>query len=144
MKLGQASFEYVMVIGIAFLIIVPGAILFYNYTNKSSEDLTRAKIEMIGNEIVDSVEKVYYIGENSWETIEFDAPENVNRIYLTNNYELVIQYDSHLGFSEAVFFSDINMTTPYISGDISNSPHAGRNIIRITSMGSYVLINETR
>lgn len=144
MKRAQASFEYVMVVAIAFIIIVPGAFLFYNYSNKSSEDLTRAKIEMIGNELVDSVEKVYYIGENSWETIEVDAPENVNRIYLANNYELVIQYDAHSGFSEAVFFSDINMTSPYVSGNISDNPHAGRNIIRITSMGSYVIINETR
>ena len=144
MKLGQGAFEYLLVIGIALLIIVPGAIMFYNYSFGSSDELTRSTIDLIGNEIIDSVEKVYYIGENSWETLRLDVPEGVKRIYVLNNFELVIEYESRVGFSEAVFFSDINMTTPYPQGNISNEPHSGLNIIKIISMKNYVLINETR
>ena len=144
MKLSQVSFEYILVVGIALLIIVPGAMLFYNYSVKSGDELTRSRIDMVGNEIMDSVEKVYYIGENSWETIKVDVPDSVRRIYVLNNYELVIEYESYVGTSEAVFFSDINMTTPYPQGSISDEVHAGLNIIKITSLGYYVLINETR
>nr|MCK4929630.1 hypothetical protein [Nanoarchaeota archaeon] len=144
MKLSQVSFEYILVVGIALLIIVPGAMLFYNYSIKSGDELTRSRIDMVGNEIMDSVEKVYYIGENSWETIKVDVPDSVRRIYVLNNYELVIEYESYVGTSEAVFFSDINMTTPYPQGSISDEVHAGLNIIKITSLGYYVLINETR
>ena len=149
MKLGQGAFEYVLVVGIAMLLLVPGAILFYNYSTRSSDELMRSKIDMIGNDILDSVEKVYYIGENSWETIKVDMPENVRWIYVLNNYELIIEYESHIGVSEAVFFSDINMTTPpaYKVGNrgfISDETHAGLNIIRVISMGDYVFINESR
>ena len=135
------------------LIVVPGFLLFYNYSVKSGDELTNSRIDMIGHAIIDSVEKVYYIGENSWETIEADVPESVNWVYIINNTELVIEYESSAGLSEAVFFSDINITTPY---EVSNrfyitnvthpaiEAHAGLNIIRITSMGHYVLINEIR
>ena len=144
MKLAQSAFEYLLVVGIALLIIVPGAILFYNYSFGSSDEMMRSTIDLVGNEIIDSVEKVYYIGENSWETIRLDVPESVKNIYVLNNYELVIEYESKVGFSEAVFFSDINMTTPYAQGNISDEPHPGLNVIKIISMGDYVLINETR
>lgn len=155
MKRGQSAFEYIMVVGIAMLLIVPGALLFYNYSVKSGDELVRSRIEMAGNNILGSAEKVYYIGENSWETIEIDFPESVRWMYILNNSELVIEYDSHTGLSEAVFFSDINITTDpnycildrcYIT-DVPSDPenaHPGLNIIKITSMGGYVLINETR
>ncbi|MBW2990496.1 hypothetical protein KY348_02195 [Candidatus Woesearchaeota archaeon] len=143
MKKGQGAFEYVLVVAIAMVLIVPGAMLFYNYSVRSSDELTRSQINMLGNEIMDGVEKVYYIGENTWVTLETTVPDNVRNIYVLNNYELVIEYNSHSGLSEAVFFSEINMTTPN-GGNISDSPHPGLNIIRIVSMGDFVFINETR
>ncbi|HHE36896.1 MAG TPA: hypothetical protein ENL16_03730 [Candidatus Woesearchaeota archaeon] len=148
MGLGQAAFEYLMVVGIALLLIVPGAVLFYNYSVKSGDMLARSKIDLAGSEIIDSVEKVYYIGESSWETIRVDFPDNVRDIYILNNEELVVEYDTSVGVSESVFFSDINMTTSYPAGggrsNISSSPHPGLNVIKVISMGDYVLINETR
>jgi hypothetical protein len=146
-KKGQGAFEYILVVGIAMLLIVPGAILFYNYSSKSGDEMIRTQIDSVGKDIVDTAEKVYYTGANSWETLELDVPENVRRIYINNNpdnYELVIEYDSHIGVSEAVFFSDVNITaTPGYGGSISSSVHAGLNVIKISSSGDSVLINET-
>ncbi len=148
MHKGQGAFEYVLVVGIAMLLIVPGAVLFYNYSSRSSDELVRAQIDMMGRNILDTVEKVYYIGANSFAKVEVEVPDSVRRIYinaLNYNYELVIEYDSHVGVSEAVFFSDINITAPEgFGGSISDEVHAGLNIIRVTSMGDHVLINETR
>lgn len=134
------------------LLIVPGAVLFYNYSSKSADEVSRSQIDILGNDFIDAVEKVYYIGENSWETIKIDAPDNVKWIYILDNSELVIEYDSRVGRSEAVFFSDINITTPYLmSGKeyisditVENETHAGYRQVKVTSMGNYVLINETR
>lgn len=151
MKLGQGAFEYVLVVGIAMILIVPGALLFYQYSTRSNDELTRSKIDMVGNDMLDSAERVYYIGENSWETIEVDVPESVRQTYILNSSELVIRYDSQVGESEAVFFSDINITGPpaYQVGERSYitdpaTAHPGLNVIKITSKGKYVLINETR
>ena len=144
MKRGQGAFEYILVVGIAMILIVPGAVLFYNYSLKSSDEVIRSQIDMIGKQIMDSAEKVHYIGENSWESIKVDIPQNVRNIYILNNSELVIEYDSYVGISEAVFFSDINITPGGLQNSISSSMHQGLNIIKCTSMGSFVLINETR
>ena len=135
------------------LLIIPGALLFYNYSLKASDEIVRAKIELIGKETLESVEKVYYIGESSWETLQLDFPSNVRWVYILDNNEIVVEYDSYVGKSEAVFFSDINITTNYFIGgksylsDVPSDPqnmHSGVNIIKITSMGSYVMLNETK
>ena len=49
MKKGQGAFEYILVVGIAMLLIVPGAMLFYNYSLKSREELVRSRISLAGN-----------------------------------------------------------------------------------------------
>ena len=151
MRQGQAAFEYLLLTGVAMLLIVPGAMLFYNYSLRSGDELTRSQIHMIGNEVTDSVEKVYYIGESSWETLRISLPESVAWVYILDNSEFVIGYNTRSGIAEAVFFSDINITTPY-PGPVANqrylSPpaemHAGTTLIRVTSMGGYVLLNETK
>jgi len=147
-KKSQSGFEYILVVGIAMLLIVPGAILFYHYSSQSGDEMIRSQIDSIGHDIIDSAEKIYYIGANSWETINENFPENVRRVYINNNpgdFELVIEYDSHVGVSEAVFFSDVNITAPPgYGGSISDEVHAGLNVIKVTSLGDHVLINETR
>ena len=153
MRKGQGAFEYVMIVGIAMLIIVPGALIFYNYSMRSSDELTRSRIEMAGNDIVDSVEKVYYIGENSWETIEVNLPENVRWIYILSNSELVIEYDSSGGMSRAVFFSDVNMTTPYrilnknYISDVPSDPEnmiPGLTLSRLPQWGTMSILLRSR
>lgn len=151
MKRGQGAFEYILVVGIAMLLIVPGVMLFYNYSLKSNDEVMRSQINMIGNDIMDAVEKVYYIGEYSWQSLKIDIPNKVSNIYVLDNSELIIEYHSYSGTSQAVFFSDVNISgggnsipDPPGAVSISNSMHPGLNIIKIVSMGSYVLINETR
>jgi hypothetical protein len=161
MKRGQSGFEYILVVGIAMLLIVPGAVLFYNYSKRSSDELLRSQIDTVGSDIIDAVEKVYYIGENTWETIRVYVPDNVRWIYIMNDSELVIEYDSNAGIGQAVFFSDnINITAPdgpdyrfsgkqYISNITDEPNQAGLRIIKISAMSTptgvhYVLINETR
>jgi hypothetical protein len=161
MRRGQSAFEYILVVGIAMLLIVPGAILFYNYSKRSGDELLRSQVDMAGSDIMDAVEKVYYIGENTWETIKVYFPDNVRWIYIMNDSELVIEYDSNAGISQAIFFSDnINITNPdgpgyrllgkqYITNITGEPNQAGLRIIKISSMATttgvhYVLINETR
>lgn len=140
MRKAQSSFEYILLVGVVMLLIVPGAIVFYNYSKRSNEDLARATIYRIGSDLTDSVQKVYYFGESSWETSRFVVPDSVRKIYIQDGSELVIQYDSWGAMSEAVFFSDINMSAP---DDIVTN-HSGLNLIKVTSKGSHVTLNETQ
>ncbi|MBN2458789.1 hypothetical protein JXB28_00745 [Candidatus Woesearchaeota archaeon] len=152
MRSGQAAFEYLMIMGVAMFLIVPGTIIFYNYSLQSGDDLVRSHIHMIGNQVIDTVEKVYYIGSNSWETVKVELPDKVAWIYILDNSELVIGYNTQTGISEAVFFSDIYMTTPYADGNknylsdpaLPETMHTGLTMIKITSIGNQVFLNETR
>lgn len=144
-KRAQASFEYIMLVAVIMVFVVSGVGVIYSYSQRSSDDINFATIEKIGREITESGEKIYYVGGASWETLKFNVPTTVSAIYVINSNELVIEYDSRGGTSQAVFYSDINMTTPYIAANvasISPSHHAGLNIIKVSSQGSQVLIEE--
>ena len=78
MKSGQGAFEYILIVAIAMVLIVPGVILFYNYSLKSNDQVLRSQIEMIGNDLMDAAEKVYYIGEYSWQSVRINIPEKVS------------------------------------------------------------------
>ena len=149
MRRGQSSFEYIMLVALVLLFVVSGVGIIYSYSQKSNEDIKVATIEKIGVEIVDSVEKVYYIGGDSWETIKVSVPDGVKNIKVVAGNELVITYDTYGGISDAVFYSDINITTPYSGGvsfipirNLSSSFHTGLNMIKVTSNGSTVIIEE--
>ncbi len=144
-KKGQASFEYISMVAIIMLFVVAGTGIIYNYSQRSSQDISLGTIEKIGSDLIDVSEKIYYVGGNSWETVKFNLPDSVKKMYVQNNYVLVIEYESNGGLSQAVFFSDINLTTPYESngiGNLSSSFHPGLNSIRLTSNGNNVLIEE--
>lgn len=144
-KKGQSSFEYILVVGMVMLFIVSGVGFIYNYSQRSNNDVALANIGKAGQDILLTADKVYYIGSDSWETIKVNIPSNVKEIYIMNNNELVIEYESFGGISESVFFSDINLTTPNVVGNkkyISDEPHVGVAVIKVTSYGSYVNITE--
>ena len=130
------------------LFVVSGIGVIYSYSQRSTDDINLGQIEKIGKDIVETSERIYYVGGDSWETLKFNIPNNIKNVYVLKNYELIIEYESYGGISQAVFFSNINLTTPFLAsaGDISNissSFHPGLNAYRITSRGNYVLLEET-
>jgi hypothetical protein len=73
------------------------------------------------------------------------VPDGVKAFYILNNYEVIIEYDSYGGLSQAVFYSDINITTPYSGGGISNISsffHPGLNQVKVASRGNFVEVQE--
>jgi len=138
---GQVSVEYLIIVALAMAIIVPGAVLFYNYANESNEKISASQINKIGKNIVSQAEDIYTIGKNSWTTIEASFPEPVTKAYILDN-ELVIKYDTSRGPTEAVFFSDVPIQGGFSGGNISSAFHTGFMSVKIESLGSSVLISE--
>ena len=134
----QASFEYILIVGAVLFFIVSGSMIIYNYSSRANDESMKATINKAGNDIISSITDVYYIGENSWETVKVTLPSNVINVSVPNNYEIVIRYDSRGGINDAVFFSDINITTS--SNTIAN--HSGLVILKAVSLGSSVNISE--
>jgi hypothetical protein len=104
---GQVSLEYLFIVGLALAIIIPGAMLFYQYSKSSNDELVSAEIARAGNEVINVGEEAYVTGENSWRTVRLTFPEAVTSMWFVGNrpsQEMVIQYWTDSGLTEAVFF----------------------------------------
>jgi hypothetical protein len=144
-RLGQASFEYIMLVAIVLLFVVSGIGIIYQYSQRSNDEVNVASIDRIGQDIIRTAEKIYYIGGNSWESIRFNVPSSVKGMYIMDNSEIVIEYESYGGVSQAVFFSSVNITSPYYSGGVGNLTdffHPGTNTLKFSAVGSTVIIEE--
>ncbi|MFC2134079.1 class III signal peptide-containing protein [Bacteroidota bacterium] len=139
---GQISVEYLLIIGMALAILVPGSILFYNYSKNSNEQLVASQINRIGKNIISNAEQMYTIGKNSWVTLDISFPESTTDAYIVDGSELVIKYQTTRGITESVFFTDITIEGLF-SGNISNPFHSGNMKIKIESLGDRVLIGES-
>ncbi|MFP4118501.1 MAG: hypothetical protein ACLFTH_00420 [Candidatus Woesearchaeota archaeon] len=107
-KKGQSSIEYLFIVAIALLLIVPGTALFYQYSRNSQESLQHSQIFKIGSELVETGEMIYSVGENSWQTVEISFPDAVKSMTVYSEpgvNELEITYGDAYP-SDAVFFTD--------------------------------------
>jgi len=141
---GQISLEYLIVIGIAMAIIIPGVLFFYSYTRAGSASSTAGLFNDIGLQMVSTAKSTYASGTGARQTIDVVMPDSVTRIYMSGS-ELIIVYDTPHGPSEAVFFPEVPIFTPYADGNLSLA-HPGLTRYRFITQVSGtpgVLINET-
>lgn len=110
LRSSQSSLEYLLVVALTFVIIVPTTYLFYNYSKESSEEITDAQITKLGKSIVDTAETIFYSGEGSKATLELNVPDSVGSALIIDGRELVFNVTTNFGTSEIVFFSSVNMT----------------------------------
>ena len=107
----QAAFEYLMIIALTLAIIVPTAYLFFRYSSESNVQLIDSQINQIGRNMIDTAESVYFSGEGSKIVLEMNMPESVGDVYILGNRELVFNLTTITGVNEAVFFSNVNLTS---------------------------------
>jgi len=140
----QSSVEYLMIVGLSLLFILPASYLFYNYAKNSEDSVMASQISRAGNSIIRGAEEVYIIGNNSWITLELYIPDGFHLARLDNGQELIFEYYTQQGLSEAVFFSDIRLVNEDGDCDTCDLPFTtGTNNVRITSRGGYVSITRT-
>ncbi len=147
---GQISVEYVMIIAFTFAVLIPGIYFFYSYSQGSSSSLSSSQYNKLGQEMLSTSFKALAQGSGSWLTLDAIIPVNVEAINITGGgKELVVQYDTSVGATEAVFFSDVTLTTDP-AGDqqdgsvFLNAVHSGRTTFRFTaSSNDTVTVQET-
>lgn len=107
----QASMEYLFIVALTFLILIPTVYLFFSYSRESTEEITDAQITKLGRAIVDASETIFYSGQGSRTVLELTMPKGINEIYIIDGRELVFKVTTSFGDSDIVFFSAANMTT---------------------------------
>ena len=125
---GQSSLEYLLVVAITFIVILPTTYLFYSYSKESGYEITDAQVTKLGRGIVDAAESIFYSGQGSKMVLELNVPDNVDTAQIIDGRELVFNVTTSFGVSEIVFFSSVNLTT---AGSACNA-----NICNISGLAS--------
>ena len=103
----QSSLEYLLVVALTFVIIIPTTYLFYNYSKESTQEIKDSQVTKIGSTIIDTAKFIYYSGEGSKTELELNVPDNVNSVDIFDGRELVFNIRTEFGDSDIVFFSNI-------------------------------------
>ena len=82
----QASVEFLMVLGLGMVILLPATLLFYQYSQNSNEELKFGQITRLGNDIANQAEKVYYYSDPSKIEIEGIMPSDVYNLTLQTDW----------------------------------------------------------
>lgn len=140
-KRGQASFEYISVVAVALILIIPSTILFMNYTQNTGDEVLSNQLDYIGNTVMSEAEEMYVLGTDSWSTVNVNLPNSFQNAEIYNEQDLVFNYQSRRGPSQAVFFATrFNMTEK--GEDCTSSCELnvsrGSNELRIRSEGDTV------
>ena len=106
---GQASLEYLAVLALTLVILVPSIYIFFNYSQESKDTLIDSQLSEIGDEIIENVKFAFYSGEGTKVTLDVNMPANINEVCVLDLRDLVFVTDTNIGESEVVFFSDIDM-----------------------------------
>lgn len=107
---GQISFEYLVIVGLAIIIIVPTLLFFLGFSQGNEDTAVHGTVNAIGLSMVDVASEVYALGRNSWNTLDVNFPEAVTGVYISNRNEIVIQYYTKHGQVDAVFYPSVVLT----------------------------------
>ncbi len=128
-KRAQASIEYLMIVGVAFMIIVPMMYIFYSYTTSTRDEIVLAKLDTIGNTIVNTAEEVFFLGPPSKSTIYYTMPDGVVDMEIkgTQRDVLVFSYGGNPappfdGSQQVIIPSNVPLDIDADSKDVLLSP----------------------
>lgn len=146
----QVAMEYLMVIALVTILIIPASYIFYTYAQSSSERISAGQIEKMGNDIIDAAETIYYLGYPSRQDIDEQMPEGVYNIAIFTDWsseprvnELVFYTKFGGKMSEKVYVSRVNINGSFSERDFV----PGAKVIRVAAMDhdpSYVNISFVR
>ena len=132
-------------VAMALALIIPGTIIFHQYTIGTQKAIVSSQIYKIGNDLLDSAELMYSVGENSWQTLEITFPQEIDSVKVyteTGGSELVLRHGTDY-VSDAVFFTKIkllNSTEQNCDGGCEIPINNGFTKIRVESIGDGKVI----
>src|SRR3989338_9178209 len=105
----QIAMEYLMVMGFVLAALTPLIVVYYVYTQGSTEELVSAQLSKISKEVVDSAEEVYYLGKPSQVSMRIYIPDRLEDAQI-NGKQLVLVVRTKNGPAEIVETSAVNIS----------------------------------
>ena len=79
-KKSQTGLEYLIITSFIFAMTVPAVFIFYNYTYETDLNIENSQVIGFLTDVVDSANKVYYLGHPSKVTLTGSVPRSVQNI----------------------------------------------------------------
>lgn len=140
-KKAQSAVEYLTIISIAFIMIIPAVMLFFNYSKTTNDQVISSQLNLIGSQILSSSEEMNVLGTGSWVTLDVNFPDSlINSSVDNNGQDLVFKYYTTNGESYSVNFADRYKLLVGSSKcqapicDLGFKP--GKNTVRIEALGA--------
>ncbi len=106
---GQASMEYLIVIGFALTIISILMITYFVSIDENRNVVSTTQITKIVNRIVDNAEEVYYLGPPAKTTMKIYLPQDVDAIIISP-HEINIRIERAGQITDIEAYSQVNLT----------------------------------
>jgi len=157
----QSSLEFLMIFGIGFTIILILSGVFFNYFNQEKNSLDTQHLENLGNQLMQNIEKIYFLGSGNRVTINTNFPEQIESFSVVhkNNVTVGTENISYDYLSVVLLDNTTHVFTPneiYIRFNCKDCTHnlttnvsyvndssfltAGKKKIRIENKGDFVEI----
>lgn len=135
MRKSQVSVEYLMVIALSFMLLVPGLYLMLEYTRGTTTQIIGYQVDQLGRLFVDGSNTVDGFGKDARLVVEADLPDKVKNI---SSYGKILTIEIRDGPAKGstMFVAKVNMTVNLSADDMSVGPKR----FRIESQGDYVSI----
>jgi hypothetical protein len=82
---GQSSFEFMLVLTFAFVMVIPLVILMFNESGNASEQVSLAQAGQVVRRIAGSAEAVYAYGAPTRIIVEAYFPDGLNSSFVSGN-----------------------------------------------------------
>jgi uncharacterized protein (UPF0333 family) len=105
----QIAMEYLMVMGFVLAALSPLVVVYYIYTQKSTDELVASQLSKIAREAIDSAEEVYYLGSPSQVSMRVYIPDNLEGVQVSGR-QLVLIMNTANGPAEIVETSAVNIS----------------------------------
>ena len=82
-KRAQVSMEYMVMVGFTLFMIIPIMLIYGSERQSITNQVSYSQAKQVATKIVDSAEKVYYLGKPSQTTIRVYIPQNIDSALVT-------------------------------------------------------------
>ena len=108
----QISVEYILIITLALMILLPGVYLFRNYALESNDRIIQSRLAEISNQVFVKAREMYYYGPPSKSVVTVELPSQINSFYIlsipsNNEYYLVFDVLTTDGENEFTYESEV-------------------------------------
>ena len=128
MKKSQASFEFIITLGIGLTLIAVISAIFFTYINTSKDTLDNKQLTKFFGEIIETTEKIYHLGAGNAVTVKGYFPKNIANIS--------IHHKTNTFAGESVTFDYLNLSVYNAYGSITP--------LILTTQETYIRFNCTR